>query len=694
MHWKNTFNPYRDSVFSGMSRFANALQHESSPYLLQHAHNPVQWYAWNPETIQLAKDRNLPVLVSIGYAACHWCHVMERESFEDVVVARFMNEHFTNIKIDREERPDIDHTLMEAVQTMSGQGGWPLNVFLTPDLKPFYGGTYFPPERMHGRPSWLEVLQSIHRAWRTEPNPISEQANRLFLHLQDAHTQWLHTHTPGTEPVPFKAMADDLMLRADTTHGGFGRAPKFPQWFCMQYLMAAGYFFNDAAWVKHTTHTLDLMISGGIYDQAGGGIARYSTDEYWLVPHFEKMLYDQAYLITTLSEAYQYTGKPLYASCIQHTICFLQRNMLSAGEGYYAALDADSEGEEGKYYVWTHNEVKQVLGEDAEAFCRAFNVRENGNWEGRNILHYNNSPFANEDASGKNLLEEYSTSLNALLTERNKRIPPATDTKQLLCWNALLVSAYCKAYAALQDDAYATEAVRLFQWLAKTFETPEGALWHTYSQKATIEGFLDDYASLAQAALDVFQLTGEEMYLEKARKLVQFVIKHFYDAGSRLFYYTADFCADTVWRTTEMMDNAQASGNSMMAAVLLSLHALRPEWNFGRMAQDMLDATQGVAIKYPASFAHWALNMLKHNRGIYRIEVSGGAFNTVFREILKIYLPNKVLQPNIGGQKKSGPDGCLPENAVNINVCNDFTCFPPMGSVQELKNFIEKDLIQ
>lgn len=677
-----------------MSRFANALQHESSPYLLQHAHNPVQWHAWNPETLQLAKDRNLPVLVSVGYAACHWCHVMERESFEDVVVARFMNEHFTNIKIDREERPDIDHTLMEAVQTMTGQGGWPLNVFLTPDMKPFYGGTYFPPERMHGRPSWLEVLQSIHRAWTTQTGNIQEQAGRLFQHLQNATQQWLQAATPEDNPVSYTAMAEELMERADKTYGGFGRAPKFPQWFSLQYLMAAGYFYNNPNWVNHVTHTLDQMIAGGIYDQAGGGIARYSTDEYWLVPHFEKMLYDQAFLITVLSEAYQLTQHTRYATCIQHTIRFLQQTMASAGEGYYAALDADSEGEEGKYYVWSYEELQEILGAEAVDFCNAFHVQPQGNWEGKNILHHNNSPFASGDTSRENYVEKYNAALSALLTERSKRIPPATDTKQLLCWNAMMVSAYCHAFAALQEDAYLDEATRLFQWLVQTFETPQGTLFHTFSGKATIEGFLDDYATLARASLDLFQLTGRENYLLKARDLVQFVLKHFYDAESGLFYYTADFCGDTVLRTKDLMDNAQAAGNSLMASVMLSVHALRPEWNMGNIAQRMLEEVQGVAMKYPASFAYWGLNMLKHHQNIYRIELSGGSFNTAFREILKIYLPNKVLQPNIGGQKKSGAEADLPENAVTISVCSDFTCFPPMGSVQELKNFINKDLIQ
>lgn len=677
-----------------MSRYTNALQHESSPYLLQHAHNPVQWYAWNAETIRLAKDRNLPVLVSIGYAACHWCHVMERESFEDVVVARFMNEHFTNIKIDREERPDIDHTLMEAVQTMTGQGGWPLHVFLTPDLKPFYGGTYFPPQRMHGRPSWLEVLQSIHRAWNSESSNIHEQADRLLRHVQSADARWLHTGSCEQSLDTYKQIAGTIFSNADKTYGGFGRAPKFPQWFCLQYLLAAGYFLKETAWVDHTTLTLDQMITGGIYDQVGGGISRYSTDAYWLVPHFEKMLYDQAYFIATLSEAYQYTGTPRYATCIQHTIRFLQENMRATGEGYFAALDADSEGVEGKYYVWSYDELQDVLGSEADAFCKAFQVRKDGHWEGHNILHSNHSPFSSGEQPAENILQQYAASLSLLLTERNKRIPPATDTKQLLCWNALLVSAYCKAYAALQDEDYVVEGVRLFQWLIQTFEKPDGTLWHTFSGKATIEGFLDDYASLALAALDLYQLNGQPWYLEKARELVQVVIRHFYDADTGLFYYTADFCEDTVLRTKDLMDNAQASGNSMLASVLLSLQALRPEWNFGKWAQPMLDAVQGMVKQYPASLAHWAIHLLKNNRGIYRIELSGEAFNTTFRQILKIYLPNKVLQPNIGGQKKSGAAGCLSENAVNISVCSDFTCFPPMGSVQELKNFIKKDLIQ
>lgn len=367
----------------------NKLIAETSPYLLQHAYNPVQWYPWGEEALQLAKNTDKVILVSIGYSACHWCHVMERESFEDAATAAIMNEHFINIKIDREERPDLDHIYMDALQAMSGQGGWPLNVFLTPDKKPFYGGTYFPPQRVHNRPSWQEVLEGVKNAYINKKDDIIAQAESLTQHLVNANNFGLSTKdkvAENREELVHRTFAN-IIKAADATDGGFGQAPKFPQTFTIQFLLRYYHFYKNEAALKQACLSIDKMLFGGIYDQLGGGLARYATDNEWLVPHFEKMLYDNALFISVLSEAYQLTHQPHYKKGITTTIDFVVRELANKEAGFYAALDADSDGEEGLYYVWNKNEITAILEEDAEWFCELFDITNNGNWEGFSILN-------------------------------------------------------------------------------------------------------------------------------------------------------------------------------------------------------------------------------------------------------------------------------------------------------------------
>ncbi len=368
----------------------NRLVRETSPYLLQHSHNPVDWYPWGEEALEAARSQDKPMLVSIGYSACHWCHVMERESFEDAATARFMNEHFINIKIDREERPDLDHIYMEAVQAMTGSGGWPLNVFLTPAAKPFYGGTYFPPRPIHNRNSWLEVLAGVSNAFADRRAEVEQQADNLTRHVATAGSFGIGVERVAADsafqPEVLRQIRDQLLANADKIAGGFGGAPKFPQTFSIRYLLYDFYFTRNQASLDQACLSLDKMICGGIYDQLGGGFARYSTDDQWLVPHFEKMLYDNALLVITLCEAYQLTKKPLYRMAIEQTIDFVERELAHEQGGYYSALDADSEGIEGKYYVWESGEIEAVLGEDAEIFSSYYGVTAEGNWEGKNIL--------------------------------------------------------------------------------------------------------------------------------------------------------------------------------------------------------------------------------------------------------------------------------------------------------------------
>ena len=439
----------------------NRLLHESSPYLLQHAHNPVDWYPWGEEALEKAKTEDKLILISIGYSACHWCHVMEKESFENEAVAQLMNEHFVNIKIDREERPDLDHIYMDAVQLMTGSGGWPLNVFLTPSAKPFYGGTYFPPVRAYNRASWSEVLTRISTAWKTRKQEIIEQSESLTDHL--AKNSAFNRTTEGLgEAVQFsKTQADEMfeqiMKTADTEWGGFGAAPKFPQTFTLRYLLQYHYFTGNETALKQAILSVDKMLEGGIYDQVGGGLARYSTDREWLAPHFEKMLYDNALFVILLCDIYSLTGEMAYAKAIRRTLDFILREMHHPEDGFYAAIDADSEGEEGRYYVWDKAEVDGILGDASPEFCRYFDISGNGNWEGKNILRIlkKAGDFAVENGLSETDLEDrLRAGLKKLMEVRDRRVRPSLDDKILLGWNAMMITAFSKSAAVLSDEGY------------------------------------------------------------------------------------------------------------------------------------------------------------------------------------------------------------------------------------------------
>jgi uncharacterized protein YyaL (SSP411 family) len=465
----------------------NLLIEESSPYLLQHAYNPVEWHPWGEAALKLAKDLDKPILVSIGYAACHWCHVMERESFEDAATAKIMNEYFVNIKIDREERPDLDNIYMDAVQAMTGSGGWPLNVFLTPDKKPFYGGTYFPPEPMHNRASWKDVLLGISKGFKENRDQINGQAKKLTDHLQSSNAFGFQKtgaiSAPGLSDMD--AAVSALLMQADTVWGGFGGAPKFPQTASIRFLLRYHYF-NPAhkASLEHALLCLDKMIEGGIYDQLGGGFSRYSTDGQWLAPHFEKMLYDNALLVTTLSEAYQLTKKESYHKAIIETLAFVENELMDADGGFLSALDADSEGVEGKFYTWSSSEIISLLQKSAPLFMAYYGVTEAGNWEHTNILHtpQPSSAVAQQfGVSEKECLKTIQNCNSILMFERNKRIRPQTDDKQLLGWNALMNTAFCKAYAATGNKKYLMRAQQNMAHLFEHFKNLEGEGWfHTY----------------------------------------------------------------------------------------------------------------------------------------------------------------------------------------------------------------------
>ncbi|HEY8688741.1 MAG TPA: thioredoxin domain-containing protein, partial [Chitinophagaceae bacterium] len=561
-----------------MPKFTNKLADESSPYLLQHAHNPVNWYPWGDEALLKAREEDKPILVSIGYSACHWCHVMEHESFEDEETAMLMNENFINIKIDREERPDLDHIYMDAVQAISGSGGWPLNVFLTPDKKPFYGGTYFPPQRAHNRASWTEVLQGVSKLFTEKRQETEAQADELTQHIGrsdvTASIKNFSLDIQG-EDIFTKAQCDEIfeniIKQADKKWGGFGNAPKFPQTFTINYLLRYYHYTKNEDALKQACLSLDKMIQGGIYDQPGGGFARYSTDAEWLAPHFEKMLYDNALLIRTLCDAYQVTKNISYKKTIAQTIDFIERELMHEGGGFYSALDADSEGVEGKFYVWSYDEVNEILGDDAKLFCEYYNVTPNGNWEHTNILRVLTSlhDFAmQKDLDEQKLEEQLNISSQKLLKERSKRIRPQTDDKILLGWNALMITALCKAAAALGISQYKEMAITNFNFLFSRFKVGDNdfEFYHTYKNKvAKYPAFLDDYACLTEACISLQEITSDNIYIEHARSLTEYVLENFTSTEEDFFYYSGKKQNDVIVRKKEIYDGAVPSGNSVMA---------------------------------------------------------------------------------------------------------------------------------
>lgn len=678
-----------------MPAHSNHLVHETSPYLLQHAHNPVDWYPWGEEALRKAVSENKPILVSIGYSACHWCHVMERESFEDEATAAVMNEGFVNIKIDREERPDLDHIYMDAVQAMTGSGGWPLNVFLTPAGKPFYGGTYFPPQKAFNRPSWLDVLQGVTQAFKERRHEVEAQAENLTDHLLQANSFGIQK-VPGDEvftPEKMDEAFTNIMNNADREWGGFGKAPKFPQTFTIQFLLRYHYITGNKEALKQALLSLDKMIEGGIYDQVGGGFARYSTDTEWLAPHFEKMLYDNALLVSVLSEALQLTGKPVYREVIDETIAFLQREMMHENKGFYAALDADSEGEEGKFYVWDEKEVDDLLGGYAFTFKAYFDISKKGNWEGKNIPRRLIWPeqFADDfKMTVGELNSAIAKGKKILLEARNKRIRPGLDDKIILGWNALMNTALSKAFAATGNDEYRQLAIDNMQFILEVFREKGGeAFHHTWKkEQAKYPAFLDDYAYLVQALLHLQEITGNADWLDEAEKITGFVIDQFSEIDTGFFFYTREGQTDIIVRKKEVYDGAVPSGNAVMAGNLHQLALLldRPEW--GQRAKEMAASLGKAIIKYPTSFGVWAGLLQEIAGGTREIAVLGKEYDGVLKDVLATYIPHRVLMAADEPSHRPLLSAKPVHTKTSIWLCYNYSCQAPVDSAQELITLI------
>lgn len=679
-------------------KHTNHLIHETSPYLLQHAHNPVNWYPWGEDALKKAKEEDKPILVSIGYAACHWCHVMERESFEDESTAELMNRCFINIKIDREERPDLDHIYMDAVQAMTGSGGWPLNVFLTPDAKPFYGGTYFPPQRAYNRASWKEVLQAVYDGFREKRAELEAQAENLTNHLFTSNAFGLQKKGDTGDADFFSenqlvSITQGILANADTEWGGFGKAPKFPQSFSIQYLLRQYHFTKEDRALQQALLSIDKMIDGGIYDQLGGGFARYSTDNEWLAPHFEKMLYDNALLVSVLAEAYQLTRKKKYADTIEHTLAFIEREMMDDKGSFYSALDADSEGVEGKFYTWSFTEVSALLGPDAALFCSFYDITEQGNWEHTNILHVPVEPevFASEhQLTVEDLYAKLATCRKILLTERALRPRPQLDDKVLLGWNALMITAYAKAFSALGREAFRERAITAMALLESRFRQSDGSWHHTYKNgKSRIPAFLDDMAYLVQALIHLQEITGNGDFLLKAKDITQGIIDRFEETDTGFFFYTGAAQQDVIVRKKEVYDGAVPSGNAIMALNLQYLSVVfdMPEWN--SRSRSMIESLAQAISRYPSSFGVWAMATQLQTHGLLEIAITGQQAAVFLCPVLERFIPNKILQaqetnsaifPLLAGKtawKEKGTDAAF-------YLCKNYACEAPFFTVEEL----------
>jgi uncharacterized protein YyaL (SSP411 family) len=676
----------------------NRLIKESSPYLLQHAYNPVDWYPWGNEAFEKAKSENKPILVSIGYSTCHWCHVMERESFEAQAVADFMNAHFVCIKVDREERPDVDAIYMEAVQLINnGQGGWPLNCFLTPDLRPFYGGTYFPPTSMNGRPSWMQVLQNLSNAFQNRSEDVENQANELLKYLKESNDLYKQqvVEMPDvanlcTEGELQKAL-EQLMQQFDTVNGGFGAAPKFPGTMGLRFCLNMGYYTENRSALRHVHFSLEKMICGGIYDQLGGGFARYTVDEAWLVPHFEKMLYDNALLIGLMADAYKLEPKAIYKKCILETVAWLKREMLAPNGAFYAALDADSEGVEGKFYVWDAAEIQTILGEDAALFGAVYDVRPDGNWEGKTIL---NLPVSIETFAAKRglnleeLLAFLENCKERLLTQRATRIRPGLDDKQLLDWNAMLITGLCKAAEALEDTQLATLAEDAMTVLLNDFLLEEGTLHllHTHKEgKSKYHAFFDDYALLIEALIALHSATCNTAYLQKAKEYSMLVINEFLDHKDHLFYFTSARQKDVLLHKKTVYDGATPSGNSTMVHNLIQLANVFPDAGFAEQAQQTWQQLKTTMLKYPSSHARWlnaSFNWAFSPKELVIVGPEYKAFNQQFKQQFRPEVFTLAVATDsaefelLKGRSNTGK--------TTLYLCENFTCQQPVFSLEAL----------
>ncbi len=662
---------------------SNRLANETSPYLLQHAHNPVDWFPWGDEAFARARAEDKPVFLSIGYSACHWCHVMERESFENEAIAALLNREFVSIKVDREERPDIDSIYMQAVQMMTGHGGWPMSMFLMPDGRPFYAGTYFPPDDRHGLPGFPRLLAHIVEAYRTRRGDVEETSAQVQSAI--------------AEPVPLgsgggldRAVLDQAAARIagayDPVNGGFGGAPKFPPSMTLDFLMQVAWRTGQESLRDIVTTTLTKMARGGMYDQIGGGFHRYSVDAKWLVPHFEKMLYDNALLARLYTRAWQFTGDPFFARIAHEILGFVQREMTSPGGGFYATQDADSVGEEGRFYVWSRSEVMNTLGaEEGRIFCALYDVTERGNWEGHNIL---NVPRTPESVAGDlgitldRLADVAARGKCKLYGEREKRIRPARDEKILTGWNGWMLAAFADAAVAFDRDPYREIARNSADFLIGRMTGSR------ITRIGTIAGLLEDYSGAAWGLALAYEATHERRHLDAARALAEEILARFADDANGAFFDTPSDHEKLITRPKDLFDNATPSGNSVTCEVLLRLALLYGEQRYADTATKTIDALGSVASRYPSGFG-FLLGVAEWRQGQPKeIAITGGteepAFHALRNVIGEMFLPHRVLVAGEGSADLPLLQN-RPHDRVLAYVCQTYACMEPTNEPDRLR---------
>jgi uncharacterized protein YyaL (SSP411 family) len=673
---------------SQVNQEPNNLIKASSPYLLQHAYNPVNWYEWGEEALEKARSENKLILVSIGYSACHWCHVMERESFENHEVAEVMNRDYVCIKVDREERPDIDQIYMLAIQLMTGSGGWPLNCICLPDQRPIYGGTYFKKE------DWINVLSSVANMWTNEPDKAKQYADRLTDGIKNAEKIIPNLKVEEYTRTHLKEIIEPWKRYFDMSEGGYNRAPKFPLPNNWQFMLRYSHLMEDDGTHVSALLTLEKMAMGGIYDHIGGGFARYSVDGEWHVPHFEKMLYDNGQLISLYAEAHQYSKSMLFKEVAEETIAWLEREMTSPEGLFYSALDADSEGVEGKFYVWDQTEFDAVLGDDAGLLADYFNISEEGNWEEEqtNILlrKFTEEEYAVvKGVTIISLIEKVKAAKVKLLQERSKRVRPGLDDKCLTAWNAMAIKGLAESAGIFENPHYYQLAKKAADFILSNLNTPEGGLYRNYkSGKASISGFLDDYAFFIEALITLYQYDFDEKWLLEGKRLTDYVLTNFEDEDSPMLFYTAGNGETLIARKHEIMDNVIPSSNSAMAQNLHKLGLLFDDDRYVLKAEGMLASVLPQIKTYGSAYSNWAIQVLEEVFGINEIALTGKDVEKVKKEFNKHYVPNKIT---LGGTNSELPllkDKQSKE--TKIYICRNKVCQLPVTTVDEALILITK----
>jgi uncharacterized protein len=669
-------------------KFTNSLINESSPYLLQHAHNPVDWHSWNESTLAKARSLDKMLLISIGYSSCHWCHVMEKESFEDEEVAKIMNKNFICIKVDREERPDVDQVYMTAAQLITGSGGWPLNCFALPDGRPFFGGTYF------HKSQWIQLIESIVQLFVKRRKDLEEQAGTLAEGVISRDLIRIRKDAGILTRDELKSAIDKLQQQFDPREGGFGVAPKFLMPVNLAFLLRYSFFSQDEKIRDFVILTLRKMAYGGIYDQLGGGFARYSTDPQWKVPHFEKMLYDNAQLVSLYAEAWQMTKDPLFKEVTEETLQFVSRELTSTEGGFYSSLDADSEGEEGRYYTWGAGEISLVLENQADLIRKYYHIGGSGIWEaGKNILIRSRSPeeFAREQGLHPSAFKTILKPARAkMLKARKKRVRPALDNKILTSWNALMMKGFADAYRIFGKQEYLDAAMKNADFLIHGVMEPDGRLSHNFNpEKTPINGFLEDYCFLAEGLIAIYEVTFDENYLKKALELAEYAIYHFYNKENGLFFVTSDLDPSLFARKQEVYDNVIPSSNSSMARVLFLLGLAYEREEFSDISTRMVSSASGQILKFPYSFANWASITMNMIYPYYTLAITGPGCLEKSAALSKHYHPTVFFCGSESGSNLPVLKDRFVHGQTLIFVCTGRECRLPTPSVEVVINYLK-----